>query len=67
LNLPFAVEIIMLGAWAIWIIWNRKNFEDKPPSLNAWKSVYKKELQLLSYRMRKKWDVPFKAWLQLFS
>jgi hypothetical protein len=56
----------MLGARAIWIIGNRKIFEDQPPTLNAWKSLCKQELQMLSYRMKKKWVAPFKAWLQLF-
>jgi hypothetical protein len=64
LNLPFAVEIIILAAWSIWIIRNRKIFEDQNPSFSAWKIIFKQELQLLSYRMKKKWNVSFKAWLQ---
>jgi hypothetical protein len=68
LNLPFAVEIIMLGAWAIWIITNRRIFEGQTPSLQAWRILYKQELQLLSYIMKKKLDVPFQTWLdQLFK
>jgi hypothetical protein len=66
LSLPFAVEIIILAAWAIWIIRNRKSFEDQAPSLNAWKAVFKQELILLSYRMKKKRSVAYKAWLELF-
>jgi hypothetical protein len=67
LNLPFAVEIIMLAAWSIWIVKNKNFFEGQAPSVLAWKTVFKQELQLLSYRMKKKWDAPFKSWLQLFS
>jgi hypothetical protein len=64
LNLPYAVEIIILAAWSIWTIRNRKIFEDQNPSFSAWKIIFKQELQLLSYRMKKKWNAPFKAWLQ---
>lgn len=66
LNLPFAVEIIMLASWSIWIIRNRKIFEGQAPSFMAWKTVLKQELQLLSYRMKKKKEPAFKSWLQLF-
>jgi hypothetical protein len=64
LKLPFAVEIIILASWSIWIIRNRKIFEDQNPTFLAWKIVFKQELQLLSYRIKNKWDAPFKAWLQ---
>jgi hypothetical protein len=67
LNLPFAVEIIMIVAWVIWIIRNRKIFEDQDPSISAWKIVFKQVLHLLSYRMKKKCDAAFKAWLQNLS
>jgi hypothetical protein len=63
LKLPFVVEIIILAAWRIWIIRNRNFFEDQNPSFSAWKIVFKQELQLLSYRMKNKWDAPFKALL----
>jgi hypothetical protein len=66
LSLPFAVEIIILAAWAIWIIRNRKIFEDQTPSLSAWKTVFKQELILLSFRMKKKRSEAYKAWLELF-
>jgi hypothetical protein len=65
LNLPYAVEIIILAAWSIWIIRNRKIFEDQNPSFSAWKIIFKQELHLLSYRMKKKWSVSFRAWLQI--
>jgi hypothetical protein len=66
LNVPFAVEIIMLASWSIWIVRNRKIFEGQLPSIGAWKIVLKQELHLLSYRMKKKWDAQFKVWVQLF-
>jgi hypothetical protein len=65
LNLPYAVEIIILAAWSIWTIRNRKIFEDQNPSFSAWKIIFKQELHLLSYRMKKKWSVSFRAWLQI--
>jgi hypothetical protein len=60
------MEIIILAAWAIWIIRNRKIFEDQAPSLSAWKAVFRQELILLSYRMKKKRNVAYKAWLDTF-
>jgi hypothetical protein len=66
LSTPFAVEIIILAAWAIWIIRNRKIFEDQDPSLGAWKTVFRQELTLLSFRMKKKLAAAYKAWLDFF-
>jgi hypothetical protein len=63
LNVPFAVEIIIIASWSIWIIRNRKNFEGQTPTLQAWKAIFKQEIYLLSYRMKKKWENPFKTWL----
>jgi hypothetical protein len=54
LNLPFAVEIIMIASWSIWIIRNRKIFEGQTPTFQAWKLVFKQEINLLSFRMKKK-------------
>jgi hypothetical protein len=66
LKLPFAVEIIMLASWSIWMVRNRKIFEGQAPSFLAWKTLLKQELQLLSYRTKKKWEAQFKIWLQSF-
>ena len=32
-----AMEIIIMGCWAIWMVGNDKIFRSSPPSLNTWK------------------------------
>jgi hypothetical protein len=64
LNLPFSMEIIAIGAWSIWIVRNNKIFEDHNPRFNAWKAVFLQEMQMLSYRIKKKHAECFRVWLQ---
>jgi hypothetical protein len=58
------MDIIILGAWSIWIVRNNKIFNDQNPRFNAWKAIFLQELQMLSYRMKKKYAETFKSWLQ---
>jgi hypothetical protein len=51
---PFAMKIIILAAWSIWIIRNNKIFKNQRPSFQSWKVIFNKELSLLSHRMKKK-------------
>ena len=60
---PFYMEIIILGAWAIWITRNNKIFENIAPSFQGWKFIFLEELKLLKYRMRKKHERQFSVWL----
>jgi hypothetical protein len=64
LNLPFSMDIIILGAWSIWIVKNNKIFNDHNPRFNAWKAIFFQEMQMLSYRMKKKHAENFRIWLQ---
>ena len=57
LRYPFYMEIIILGAWAIWITRNNKIFESIAPS-------FLEELKLLKFRMRKKHERQFSVWLE---
>ena len=59
LNYPFFMEIIILGSWAIWISRNNKIFENINPSFQGWKFIFKEELKLLKYRIKKKYEVQF--------
>uniref|UniRef100_A0A453S5W3 Uncharacterized protein n=1 Tax=Aegilops tauschii subsp. strangulata TaxID=200361 RepID=A0A453S5W3_AEGTS len=63
LNYHFFMEIIILGSWAIWISRNNKIFENITPSFRGWKFIFIEELELLKYRMKKKYEVQFSAWL----
>jgi hypothetical protein len=64
LQLPFAMEIIMLSAWGIWIVRNNKIFNNINATFQSWKAIYLQELRLISYRMKKKHASSFKEWLQ---
>ena len=64
LQLPFFMEIIILGSWAIWITRNNKVFENITPSFQGWKNIFFEELKRLSYRMKQKHVDAFRAWLE---
>ena len=58
------MEIIILGAWAIWITRNNKISENITPSFQGWKFIFMEELKLLKYMMKKKYELQFTAWLE---
>jgi hypothetical protein len=64
IHLPFAMELIIIAAWSIWIVRNNMIFNNKRPTFSSWKVIYMQELNWLSYRMKKKHAETFKAWLQ---
>jgi hypothetical protein len=64
LQLPFAMDIIMLAAWGIWIVRNNKIFNNISATFQSWKAIYLQEIRLISYRMKKKHASSFKEWLQ---
>jgi hypothetical protein len=55
MNVPFAMEIIISAAWGICIVRNRKNFKKQRPSFQSWKAIYKNELRMIQFRMKKKY------------
>lgn len=57
------MDIIILATWAIWISRNNLIFQQIQPSFQNWKVIYYMELNLLKYRMKKKYSVLFQAWL----
>ena len=58
------MEIIILGAWAIWITRNNKFFENIAPSFQGWKFIFLEELKLLRFRMKKKHESHINLWLE---
>jgi hypothetical protein len=64
LKYPFAMDIIILTAWSIWISRNNKIFNNQTPSIETWKFIFLQEAKLLTYRMKKKHADTFKEWLQ---
>ena len=64
LRLPFFMEIIIIGSWAIWISRNNKIFEHIQPSFQGWKHIYLQELKLLTHKIRPKYEAQFNYWLE---
>jgi YbbR domain-containing protein len=64
LSVPFAMEIIVIASWGIWIVRNNKNFKNQMPSFQSWKIIYKNELQTIQLRMKKEHADSFREWLQ---
>ena len=52
LNLPFATDIIILVAWAIWNTRNAYIFRAVPPSFYAYRKHFEEELQRLVLRAK---------------
>ena len=65
LQLAFAMDIIIIAAWSIWITRNNKIFKNISPTLNHWKDIYFSEIKLLTYRMKKKLAQDYNTWLHL--
>ena len=63
LRYPFSMEFIILGSWAIWISRNNKIFDNISPSFQGWKHIFTEELKLLTFRIKKKYELQFSAWL----
>ena len=64
IRVPFAMDLIILASWIISIVRNNKIFENKPPSFTSSKAIYLQELQMLKYKMKKKYINQFETWLQ---
>jgi hypothetical protein len=67
MKLPFAMEVLILSAWGIWIVRNNKIFKDQNAEFNTWKAIFLQELRLLVHRMKKKHVYSFKEWIQSLS
>ena len=63
MNLPFAIEVIILLAWGIWIVRNNKIFKDQNAEFNTWKAIFLQELRLLVHRLKKKHVNSFNEWI----
>lgn len=58
------MEIIILGSWNMWISRNNKIFENITHTCQGWEFIFMEELKLLKYRMKKKCELQFTAWLE---
>jgi hypothetical protein len=64
LKLTFAMDVLILAAWGIWIVRDNKLFENQNATFISWKAIYSQELKMLAHRMKKKHASSFKEWLQ---
>jgi hypothetical protein len=64
LNVSFAMEIIIVAAWGIWILRNTKIFKNQLPTFQSWKFIFKNELRIIQYRIKKKFAETFNEWIQ---
>jgi hypothetical protein len=46
------IEIVILGAWNIWKIRNKKLFEGVQPEIVTWKRQLRQDLEVLGYRIK---------------
>jgi hypothetical protein len=67
LNLPFALEIIILMMWCIWKKWNAWLFNNVNPSVEHCKDVFKKEFALVIHRAKDRWANDMESWLTNLS
>jgi hypothetical protein len=60
------LEIATCALWGIWKQRNRLIFEREIPSLQAWGAVFKKNMVLISYRVRAKNKDKLTEWIENF-
>jgi hypothetical protein len=60
IHLPFAMDMIIIAAWSIWIVRNNMIFQNKRPTFTSWNAIYLHELNWISYRLKKKHAETFK-------
>jgi hypothetical protein len=60
---PFFFEAFATAAWNIWKQRNAKIFDNVTPSVRSWTFSFKRDLFLLSYRMKDNLVSPLTAWL----
>jgi hypothetical protein len=56
---PFFFEAFAIAAWNIWKQRNTKIFDNVTPSVRSWIFSFKRDLFLLSYRMKDILFLPF--------
>jgi hypothetical protein len=67
LGKSFALDIIILGCWAIWRTRNDFLFKDINPNIYRCKKLLKEELALLVFKAKRKSYAGLADWVKLFS
>lgn len=66
LNLPFAMDIIILISWAIWTTRNDFIFKHIPPNLYNCRRRFKEEVKWFTYTAKRKELTGLMDWVQVF-
>jgi hypothetical protein len=64
---PFALDLIILVCWVLWISRNDFIFKGVPPSIYRSRKLFKRELQLLLHKATRKSYCGLKSWVQNFN
>ena len=64
LKVPFAMEILIIGTWSIWICRNNEIFNNQHASMETWKAIVAQELRWVLYRIKKKYYQGLKIWIE---
>jgi hypothetical protein len=67
LQLPFAMDIIVLATWSIWIVRNNKIFNNQRASFASWNAILHEELRMLGHRIKNNYKEHFFSWLEEFT
>ena len=63
LNIPFFMEIIILGCWGIWMSRNDFIFRQLTPSVQGGQGILKKELARATHRAKNSIKEQFQEWI----
>ncbi|KAJ1289213.1 hypothetical protein BS78_02G147000 [Paspalum vaginatum] len=62
IQLPFAIEVVILSCWSIWTVRNNHFFNGLTPSLASCKENFKTEFALLIYRTKASYSPLINNW-----
>jgi hypothetical protein len=65
--MPFAMEIITIMCWSIWKERNAWLFNNKDPTVEHCKTIFKREFALVIHRAKESLVPDMKAWLDSVS
>jgi hypothetical protein len=65
LRVPFAMELIIIMYWTIWAERNSWLFRNIDPTVAGCKATFKKEMEMVIHRPKKKYALAMEQWLHV--
>ncbi|XBI17104.1 hypothetical protein VPH35_059226 [Triticum aestivum] len=59
----FGLIIIIMGCWHIWMQRSGRIFQQIQPPVESWRLLLKKDLNLLTHKIKARYVASFKAWI----